>query len=196
MNPLPARAQAVLDFWFGAPGSAGFGEPRAEWFRKDEVFDARIRQHFGDDTANALAGGLAEWTTEPEGALALILLLDQFPRNLFRGHARAFAGDDRARQVARRLTDRAQHQTLQPVQRVFVYLPFEHAESMEDQDRAVDLFRELHGERPDFAGFLDYAQKHREVIQRFGRFPHRNAALGRESTVEEKVYLAQPGSGF
>ncbi len=196
MNALPRRAQAVLDFWFGAPGSAGYGDPRAEWFRKDEAFDAQIRQGFGDDTASAIAGGLTEWTRDPKSALALILLLDQFPRNLFRGDARAFAGDERARQVASMLIDGAQHHALQAVQRVFVYLPFEHSESLDDQNSAVRLFRQLQRERPDFTGFLDYAEKHREVIRRFGRFPHRNVALGRESTTEEEVYLAQPGSGF
>lgn len=189
-------AQTVLDFWFGAPGSAEHGGPRECWFRKDLDFDAAIRARFDTVVSEALGGGLAEWAGDPRSALALLLLLDQFPRNLFRQSAMAFAGDARARALARELLAAGWDEGLLPVERVFVYLPFEHSEDRADQDRAVALFAALAQAQPGFAGFLDYAERHREVIRRFGRFPHRNAALGRESTPAETAYLAQPGSGF
>lgn len=195
MKPLP-KAQTVLDFWFGAPGSPEHGKPRECWFRKDLDFDAAIRARFGSVVNEALAGGLVDWAGDPRTALALLLLLDQFPRNLFRQSAEAFAGDPRARLLAREMVAARWDEGLLPVERVFVYLPFEHSEDLADQDRAVALFAALAKAQPGFAGFLDFAERHREVIGRFGRFPHRNAALGRASTPAEALYLAQPGSGF
>ena len=144
----------------------------------------------------ALAGQLAAWADDAQGALALLILLDQFPRNLFRGEAKAFAGDPQARQLAETALDQGWDKGLSAVEKLFVYLPFEHSEALADQERSVALFSALAAEHPGCDGFLDYARRHHEVIARFGRFPHRNAALGRPSTPEETGYLAQPGSGF
>jgi len=186
----------VLSFWFGRPGSPEYGQPRSEWFRKDEAFDAGIRARFLPAVEVALAGGLSVWAAEPQGLLALLILLDQFPRNLFRGTARAFAGDAQARHLAEVAIDRGWDSNLTAGEKLFVYLPFEHSEALADQERSVALFSALAAGHPGCEGFLDYAHRHHEVIARFGRFPHRNAALGRPSTPEETSYLAQPGSGF
>lgn len=191
-----AGPEDILAFWFGLPADADYGQARTAWFRKDPAFDAAIRDRFLPAVEAALAGGLADWAATPAGALALLLILDQFPRNLFRGEARAFAGDARARTLAATVIDRGWDAGLLPVQRVFVYLPFEHSESLADQDRSITLFTALAEAVPATDGYLDYAYRHREVILRFGRFPHRNAALGRPSTPEESTYLAKPGSGF
>ena len=177
-------------FWFGAPPL----QPRTAWFAKDEAFDAEVRTRFGAAVEAALAGALpAAWHGEP---LAEILLLDQFTRNIFRDSPRVFAGDTRAQALAAALSGSAGYAALDPLERVFVVLPFEHAENAALQDEAVRLFGELAALRPDLAGYLDYARRHRDVIRRFGRFPHRNAALGRESTADERAFLAQPGSRF
>jgi uncharacterized protein (DUF924 family) len=184
----------VLEFWFGSgPDYA----PRDEWFRKDEAFDAQIRARFGTAIEAALAGGLLEWDATPTGRLARIVVLDQFTRNAFRGTPRAFAGDAQALAAAQALVDAGLDQGLHAVWRGFAYLPFEHAESLPMQDRSVQLFAALaEGSASQFGGYLDYAHRHRDVIRRFGRFPHRNAVLGRPSTPDELAYLAQPGSGF
>ena len=181
---------AVLEFWFGPPPLA----PKAAWFRKDPAFDELIRTRFGALVEDALANGL-DWP-QPRGTLAQILVLDQFPRNLFRGQARAFAGDARALDLALGLIGSGGHLALQPIERWFVYLPLEHAEDLALQDRSVTLFTALCAEAPSMADALDYAVRHRDVIQRFGRFPHRNPALGRASTPDELAYLTTPGSGF
>jgi uncharacterized protein (DUF924 family) len=190
----------ILDFWFGAAGSPERGQFRAEWFKKDAVFDETIRMRFGAVVEAALAGGLEEWekgpAASPASALALILVLDQFPRNLYRGDARAFAGDARARDVAAAVIDRGWGQQLADLERIFAYMPFEHSEAVADQERSLALFGKLAEGRPAFASTLDYAQRHYDIIARFGRFPHRNAALGRPSTTAELEFLAQPGSGF
>jgi uncharacterized protein (DUF924 family) len=189
--------RAVLDFWFGAPGSPEHGKPRAEWFRKDPAFDASIRDRFGPLVERALRGELADWAASPEGALAEILLLDQFTRNIFRDTPRAFAGDPRALAAARAAVGQRVDEALPAFQRGFVYLPFEHAESMAAQDESVRLFARLAEDGPDgSSSMLDYAHRHRAVVERFGRFPHRNAVLGRASTAEEEAYLREPGSGF
>ncbi len=191
-----ATSGEILDFWFLPPGAPGHGRFRGEWFRKDAAFDAAIRARFLPTVAAALAGGLAEWEAAPRDALALLLVLDQLPRNLFRGEARAFAGDERARRLAGGMLEKGWDRALNGVERLFVYLPFEHGESLADQARSLALFAALAAEQPGFDDVLDYARRHHEVIARFGRFPHRNAALGRESTAAEAAYLAQPGSGF
>ncbi|MBZ8143956.1 hypothetical protein CLD22_29695 [Rubrivivax gelatinosus] len=181
---------AVIGFWFGPPPY----EQRADWFRKSEAFDRLVAEHFGAEVEAALAGTLAQvWAAEP---LAEILLLDQFTRNIFRGSARAFAGDARALLLAQQLVASGEHLELPPMQRWFAYLPFEHAEDLALQDESVRLFGALAAEDPGLAGALDYAQRHHEVIRRFGRFPHRNALLGRSDTAAEIEYLAQPGAGF
>ncbi len=193
------NATDVLDFWFGPTPLA----PRREWFVKSDEFDDDIRQRFGALVETALAGGLA-WGDDTGSQVAELIVLDQFTRNLFRDQARAFAGDARARTIAMGLIDSGAHLTLHPLQRWFVYMPLEHAEELALQDRSVALFEALFGalvqegaaHADAVKGALDYAYKHRDVIQQFGRFPHRNAALGRTSTAAEVAYLAQPGSGF
>jgi len=187
---VPPPAQAVLDFWFGSGGI------RAEWFRKDPAFDAQIRERFGAWVDRAVAGELADWQASPQAALARIVLLDQFTRNIHRGSARAFAGDALALAAARAMVASGQDAMLPPVPRAFVYMPFEHAEDLAAQNEAVRLFTALAAQAPELDENLDYARRHRAIIERFGRFPHRNAALGRPSTPEEAAFLQQPGSGF
>jgi len=190
-------AQDVLDFWFLPIGAQGHNTQRAEWFRKDDAFDREIFRLFGDAIDTALAGGLRQWDDEgTQGALARILVLDQFTRNVYRGTPKAFAGDALALEAALALDDAGANQTLPPVQRAFAYMPFEHAENLALQDRSVLLFEKLSATATGFESTLDYARRHREVIRKFGRFPHRNALLGRQSTPEELAYLEQPGSGF
>jgi uncharacterized protein (DUF924 family) len=191
------QAQDVLDFWFLPAGSEGHGKQRAEWFRKDEAFDAALRERFGVLIAQAVAGGLREWDEAgPRGTLARILVLDQFTRNAYRGKPESFSGDLLALAAARQLVDSGADKTLAPVERMFAYLPFEHAEDARMQEQSVSLFTELSRENEGFIEVLDYALRHRGVIARFGRFPHRNAILGRASTPEELSFLQLPGSSF
>ena len=196
MSALPPDAQRVLDFWFGAPGSPAHGTRRPEWWRKDPAFDAEVRTRFGALIERALRGELEDWAATPEGALAQVLLLDQLTRNAFRDTARAFAGDARALAAAQAMVGRRQDEALPPEQRAFVYMPYEHAEGLAMQDEAVRLFTRLAAEAPGEQEQLDYARRHHAVIQRFGRFPHRNRLLGRRSTPEEAAFLEQPGSSF
>lgn len=195
-----SRAQAILDFWFGKPGDVKWGQYHKAWFIKDAHFDAQIRQQFLADTEKAAAGEYARWLATPESAVALLLLLDQFPRNLYRGSALSFATDDQALKVAQQLVDEGADKSLPPFYRFFIYVPFEHSEVMAHQNRCVKLMRALVEAEPelseDLKGGLDYAIRHREVIERFGRFPHRNKILGRQSTPAEKAFLEQPGSRF
>jgi uncharacterized protein (DUF924 family) len=189
--------QEVLDFWFGAPGSVDAGARRRAWFVKDDAFDATIRERFGDTIDAAVAGGLREWDAiGPHGMLARLLVLDQFARNAYRGTPASFAGDTLALAAARHLVDVGADRELPPLQRAFVYMPFEHAEDAAMQARAVELFTRLAAEHPGFDDMLDYAHRHRGVIARFGRFPHRNGILGRASTPDEVLFLQQPGSRF
>ena len=190
-------AQDVLDFWFLPASAEGQGKPRQAWFRKDAQFDAAIGARFGAAIAEALAGGLHEWDGEgAHGTLARIVLLDQFTRNALRDTSAAFAGDALALAAAVELEARGAARTLPALQRWFAYLPFEHAEDMHMQEKSVALFAELAAGDAQFADALDYAQRHRDVIARFGRFPHRNAILGRASSAEELAFLRQPGSRF
>ncbi|MGB3837586.1 MAG: DUF924 family protein [Rhodanobacter sp.] len=191
---MAVQPRDVLDFWFD-PAHA------AHWFAKDAAFDEQIRRRFAVAADDAAQGRLDAWASNPADWLALLILLDQFPRNLHRGDARAWAADVKAQRIALSGLAGGFDQALPPLQRVFAYLPLEHAEDMGLQQRAVTLFEALHAqapvaERARFAEFLDYARRHREVIARFGRFPHRNAVLGRDSTAAEREYLAQPGAGF
>jgi len=196
MTTAAHLTRAVLDFWFLPPDLPGHGAYRPEWFRKDAAFDTIIRARFGADVETALKSTLDAGTDE--ALLARILLLDQFTRNIFRDTPRAFAGDAQALHVAESLVAAGRDKNLSPFQRWFAYLPFEHSESLLNQERSVALFaglrREMQHEAFDSA--YDYAVRHREVIERFGRFPHRNAILGRESTVDEIGFLGQPGSSF
>jgi len=188
--------QDVLDFWFGAPGSAEHGTQRKAWFVKDEDFDRRIAERFGATIERALRGELDAWAATPEGALARIVVLDQFTRNAFRGDRRAFAGDAQALAAASALVGSRRDEELPPLMRAFAYLPFEHAEGLAMQDEAVRLFTRLIVAAPELQSMLDYAHKHRAVIERFGRFPHRNAILGRRSTAEEQTHIETPGTSF
>lgn len=190
-------AQEVLDFWFLPSSDPGHGQQRAEWFRKDDAFDAAIRERFGAAINHAIAGGLREWDEQgPRGVLARILVLDQFTRNAYRGTPESFAGDALALNAARQLVESGEHLALSPWERSFAYMPFEHAEDARTQEQSVELFTDLAASHEGFSQSLDYAHRHRGVIARFGRFPHRNPILGRASTPEELDYLAKPGAGF
>jgi uncharacterized protein (DUF924 family) len=198
----PLDPGPVLDFWFGAGDAAAILERNGvRWWRADPAFDAEIRGRFGTLRERAIAGALDSWRATPRGTLALILLIDQFSRNLYRGDARAFAHDALARSWTHALLARGADRELAPVERVFCYLPLEHAEDSRTQERSVALFAALCDDVPTdlrsaFENFLDFARKHRDVIERFGRFPGRNAALGRVSTPEEREFLKQPGAAF
>jgi uncharacterized protein (DUF924 family) len=182
----------VLRFWFGeGPAYAS----RPEWFRKNEAFDREIERRFGPLIQAALQEGLPTWDDSAESSLARVIVLDQFTRNVFRNTPKAFAGDAQALAVARRMVADGQDLALDPVRRGFVYMPFEHAEDLPAQNESVRLFTRLDAEAPA-AEALDYAHRHREIVARFGRFPHRNAILGRQSTPDEVTFLQQPGSSF
>lgn len=186
---------AVLAFWFGTPDDAEFTKPRRAWFTKDPAFDAEIRRRFGRLYEDALAGRCDHWRDDPQACLALILLFDQFSRNMFRDTPRAFAADPRALELARHAVAMGFDRRVPVVHRAFFYLPFEHSEDIADQHRAVALFEAV-DPHPGKAEGIDYAVRHRDIIARFGRFPHRNAILGRESTAEEIAFLNQPNSSF
>ncbi|NWB92479.1 DUF924 family protein [Pseudomonas agarici] len=200
---MSAPWQPLLDWWFG------FAQTPAEivadkgrlWFGKRDSQDLEARERFGAQVEQALTGGLAEWTQCPEGWLAVVILLDQLPRMIFRDTPRAFCGDARAQALVSQGLAADFDRRLPAIQRVFIYLVLEHCESPAAQDEAVSRFVALVEEQAAeqqavFADNLDYAERHRRVIARFGRFPHRNAILGRESTVEEAAFLREPGSGF
>lgn len=198
MSAEVITADTILDFWFDRPGFAAAGEPlkpRPQWWEKNDAFDALIRERFGDAVETALAGGLADWEVQAESALALIILLDQFPRNIFRGTPKAFAGDERARAVAHKAVGRGLDIKVPPVMRQFFYMPFQHSELLSDQDLSILLFTALEKELPG-CDLLHWAERHRAIIAQFDRFPHRNAILGRQSTPEEVEFLKQPGSSF
>jgi uncharacterized protein (DUF924 family) len=186
-----AIASDVHRFWFGPPPLAS----RDVWFRKDPAFDATIGTRFGEAIAAALAGAFGEWTATARGALARVLLLDQFTRNAFRDTAAAFSGDARALATAEDAIARGHDRALEPVERWFLYLPFEHAEDRAAQARSLALFGALATET-GLAGPLEWAERHAAVIERFGRYPHRNAALARVSTDAELAFLREPGSSF
>lgn len=190
-----SQPKKILDFWFGQPDGASYGKPRQVWFVKKPEFDHKMRTHFVSDYEQAAAGNLDDWKNSPQSCLALILLLDQFPRNMFRGTPQAFATDWQALSTAQYAIAQGYDREFLPVQRWFVYLPFEHSENLEHQNQAVALFEQLKDD-PDSADAINYAISHREVILRFGRFPHRNAILGRVSTPNEQAFLQQPGSSF
>lgn len=196
--------QPLLDWWFGtAPGSAGevAAARQGLWFGKRDSQDEEARERFAAWVEQALAGELQGWQATAPGWLARLILLDQLPRMIFRDTPRAFAGDPLAQALLQRGLEQGLDRQLASIERVFAYIVFEHAEDLVLQERAVELFGELHqqagaDERSLFAGFLDFAERHRRVIARFGRFPHRNLILGRVSSDEEQAFLREPGSRF
>ena len=193
----------VLTFWFGTrvDDADTMAEKGAIWFRGGEDVDATIRARFADLRKAAIEGRLSNWLKTPRGRLALVILVDQFSRNLFRDDARAFAHDALARTWCEDGLRRGVDRVLRPIERVFFYLPLEHSESLHDQRKSVALFSALRDEvgpelQAAFTQFLEYAERHRDVVARFGRFPHRNAALARASSEQERLFLQQPGSAF
>ena len=189
MQAKDPRAAQVIAFWFAA------GPRDQRWFEKSDAFDTEIRERFLALYEEAAAGKLSEWESAAAECLALIVVLDQFPRNMFRGSARAFAADALALQVAQHALAQGYDRGQEPSVRLFFYLPFEHAESLQAQETACRLTEPL-AAFPETFDVYRYAQRHREIVARFGRFPHRNAALGRASTAAELEFLRQPGSGF
>lgn len=199
-----SEIDAVLDFWFGTCGADGALDPQKQkiWFGDGRRHDAAIRERFGALHASASRGELDnEWTATPQGHMALVVVLDQFSRHIHRGAPAAFAQDPAAQRLVTAGLDRRVDRQLVPAQRAFFYMPFEHAEDLELQRLGVRCFDGLArtvGEphRREYESFLDFAQRHLAIIERFGRFPHRNAVLGRPSTPEELAFLKQPGSSF
>jgi uncharacterized protein (DUF924 family) len=179
-NASPPTPAEIITFW----REAGY----ERWYKKDEVFDAEIRRRFLATWEAALAGQRDDWQNSDDGTLALLIVLDQFPRNMFRGDPRTFTSDPKAREVADRAIARGVDQRLDSVMRQFVYLPFEHSETLADQERSVALFRAL-GDAEN----LRYAEIHEDIIRKFGRFPHRNPVLGRDTTEAEQAFLTSGG---
>lgn len=190
-GPGQALVSGVLSFWFGEPGDADFDDRGQWWFKADAELDAEIGRKFMDAYRQAAAGGLDRLRETPDGCLALIVLLDQFSRNLFRGSAEAFAADAKARELAGYAISRGYDRDFSRNRKLFTYLPFEHSEDLADQERAVELIAALDDEHLN-----GYAVQHRDIIAEFGRFPHRNAVLGRESTAAELKFLEDPGNSF
>jgi len=197
------RAKEILEFWFGASTDRwSVPDDRMKtWFGGGPAVDDEIRRRFGADVDRAVAGGYADWKETPRGRLALVLLLDQFTRNAHRGTPAAFSGDPRALSLAIEALEAGVDRELRPVERPFLYLPLEHAEDARAQAASVDAFRRLAdaapaGSRAPYDAFLEYAIRHQVIVDRFGRFPHRNAILGRQTTPEEAEFLKKPGSSF
>jgi uncharacterized protein (DUF924 family) len=193
----------ILQFWFGDVDALGRSDVMhsRRWFMKDEAFDREIADRFGQTFADVRAGLRENWLDEARGRVAYVIVLDQFARNMFRGTARMFEGDRQALAAAVEGVARHDDVDLNVNERSFLYMPYMHSEDLGMQERSVALFRELAESAPSelrgsaLAG-AQYAEKHHEIIARFGRFPHRNTVLGRESTPEEQAFIAQPGSGF
>ena len=189
---LPERARALLDVWFGPPGDPLREERREIWFRSTPEHDDMLRALFLADYERAAAGALADWETAPNSALALVLLLDQVPRNIFRATPRAYAADPLACAVADRAMAKGFDMLVPPAWRMFFYMPLHHSENLADQQRATALVASLPDRRdPERGGNRRYGLPYVDVIERFGRFPHRNAILGRQSTPEEIAFLAR-----
>ncbi|NMZ80861.1 DUF924 family protein [Pseudomonas mandelii] len=200
---MTAPWQPLLEWWFGtfeSPQDIAADKGKL-WFGKRDSQDLEAQTRFGDWVEQALAGGLTEWAQRPEGWLALVLLLDQLPRMIFRDTPKSFSGDLRAQVLVAQGIAADFDRQLRPIQRVFIYLVFEHCENLAVQNEAVSRYIDLVAQQPEsdralFIDYLNYAEKHQQVIARFGRFPHRNAVLGRESTAEELAFLSGPGSRF
>lgn len=192
---MPSKVGEILDFWFGREDEPGYGEFREVWFKKDVEFDREVRDRFESLYEEAATGRLYGWMEEARSSLSLVIVLDQFPRNMFRGDPRTHATDDKALETAKYAVEHAFDRELPVFQRQFLYMPFMHSESLDDQRRSVELFKLLAAE-PGAADLSSYAVGHMEIVERFGRFPHRNEILGRQTTPEEAEFLTQPGSSF
>ena len=197
------QSESVLAFWFGPPGSAAevAGRQRKLWFGKSADNDQAVIERFAATLAAATAGRLDHWANTPRGRLALVIVLDQFPHHIHRDRPPAFATDPQSLALSLAALESREDRKLTPIERVFLYLPLEHAESLAMQARSVSLYEQLAheaaaDERALFDGFLDYARRHYDVVARFGRFPHRNEILARASTADELEFLKQPGSRF
>lgn len=191
--------EEVLGFWLGPLDASGRAskEQAARWFTRDPAFDQEIRERFGALYEEILRGEHQGWLGTPRGRVAYVIVLDQLSRNMFRGSGRMYDGDARALEVAREGVEGGDDRQLAYAERSFLYMPFMHAEDLEAQERCVELFRALEGAASAEKGSAtDYAVQHLDIVRRFGRFPHRNALLGRESTPEELAFLEQPGSSF
>jgi len=188
-NSAMSRAESVLHFWFAPEAGSELGSFRLHWFIPNPEFDRMCSERFLASYEDAAQGRLEDWRNEPRACLALILLLDQFPRNMFRGTARAFATDAKARELTRHAVASGYDREVSPVKRMFFYLPLEHSENLDDQRDSVRLARGLTAEDPIQAEVLKSAEEHLETIRRFGRFPARNQAIGRQSTQEEIDFL-------
>ncbi len=185
-NKMRDTKEELIHFWFEDTAPH-------QWFEVNEQFDAMIIDRYLDTYERARDGKLKDWEVDAEGCLALCLVLDQFPRNMFRRAATSFATDAKALLIAKQALHKGFDQVLTPVKRRFLYLPFEHSENFQDQKKSVELFKSMQAD--DAMGY-EYALRHMHVIEKYGRFPHRNKVLGRENTVEEVEYLNQPGAGF
>lgn len=198
------RAAEILEFWFGQRDDAGwdFDPARYElWFGRSQETDRLIIERFGADAQAAAEGVLDSWTATPETRMALVLLLDQFPRHIHRGKPEAWAQDPKAQKIVLEGLELGHDQALRPIERSFFYLPLEHAEDRELQARSVELYQRLAAAAPAsvkdrYDSFLRYAERHKEIVDRFGHFPHRNRILGRPSTDEEEAFLLEPNSSF
>jgi uncharacterized protein (DUF924 family) len=203
MSALPKDASSVLEYWFGTVDLAADAIPSTTklWFGGGPAVDDEIRQRFGALIESAGTGKIDDWAETPKGALALIVLLDQFTRNVFRGTPKSFAFDRKAREIAKAAIERGHDRACPAIMRTFFYLPLEHSEDLGDQNASVEKMRAAaettSGELRKFMDMgVDYAIRHQRIIERFQRFPHRNAILGRESTAEELAFLKEPGSSF
>ena len=203
MSRATGDPEQVLHFWFGQLDADGFAdeEHEARWWRKDPAFDQLIQDRFGGLHEAVLAGRRDDWLAAARSRLAVILVLDQFSRNMFRGSGRMHTGDARARDAAADGIERGMDRALAHHERSFFYMPLMHSETLADQDRCVELVTRWRDEasghwRERVVKFLPYAEQHRDIVRRFGRFPHRNEILGRASTPEELAFLTRPGSSF
>ena len=190
-----AEWRDIYDFWFGAPGGDGHGAVREFWFKSTPAIDREIEERFLEQHRRAAAGGFADWKSDARGWVALIVLLDQVPRNVFRGDGRSFAADPVALSVAKELISSPFHDDLITVEKLFAYLPLEHSENIDDQRKCVALYEAIdaHEEK---AGWVEFAVAHKDIIEEFGRFPHRNAMLGRSNTPVEEAWLQSSDQRF
>lgn len=197
---IATRPEDVLSFWLGEPGADPYAKSEL-WWKKDPAFDRECRERFQATLEAGVRGELSEWEKTPKGRLALVILYDQLSRNMFRDTPRAFAQDPLARDLTLRALDAGDERVLSPIERQFLYMPLMHAEDVDLQRRCVACFERLVVDAPAdkramYESSLDFARRHADIVERFGRFPHRNAVLGRATTKEEAEFLKQPGSSF